>query len=203
MRRCDPIIRRDTGEAYQDFLIPLGRESEIETPTRERLAKLDRQRPKKGSNEEWEHPRITKMKDGLTRLAHKAEHAVDLATGSGRGGDDCACRPGRSGKHAENTGSGLRADRGDRPSRSTATRPRSWTAMARPTSSGLQGIPQQRLVGRTCTGLGPQLRFGADPRSQELGREGRRPEPVYGKRRRIRSPSGSISLGLPNGRRFR
>jgi transposase len=47
------------------------------------LARLDRKRPKKGSNEEWEHPhdpdaRITKMKDGRTKLGHKAEHAVDV-----------------------------------------------------------------------------------------------------------------------------
>src|SRR5207249_7299643 len=57
------------------------------TPTQEDLAKLDRKRPKKGSNEEWEHPddpdaKITKMKDGQTRLAHKAEHAVDMETGA-------------------------------------------------------------------------------------------------------------------------
>src|SRR5215831_17072610 len=81
------IVRRDTGEAYQDFLKRLAKESGIETPTREQLAKLDRKRPKKGSNEEWQHPhdpdaRITKMKDGRTHLAHKAEHAVDLETGA-------------------------------------------------------------------------------------------------------------------------
>lgn len=81
------IVRRDTGEAYQDFLTRLAKESGIETPTREQLAKLDRKRPKKGSNAEWKHPhdpdaRITKMKDGSTHLAHKAEHAVDLETGA-------------------------------------------------------------------------------------------------------------------------
>ena len=58
-----------------------------DTPTREDLAKLDRKRAKKGSNEEWEHPedpdaKITKMKDGQTHLAHKAEHAVDMETGA-------------------------------------------------------------------------------------------------------------------------
>src|SRR5215472_6403317 len=81
------IVRRDTGEAYQEFLTRLAKESGIETPTREQLAKLDRQRPKKGSNAEWQHPhdpdaRITKMKDGRTHLAHKAEHAVDMETGA-------------------------------------------------------------------------------------------------------------------------
>jgi transposase len=81
------IVRRDTGEGYQEFLTQLARASGIETPTREDLARLDRQRPKKGSNAEWTHPhdpdaKITKMKDGRTHLAHKAEHAVDLETGA-------------------------------------------------------------------------------------------------------------------------
>ena len=81
------IVRRDTGESYQDFLTKLARASGIETPTRADLAKLDRKRKHKGSNKDWEHPhdpdaRITKMKDGRTHLAHKAEHAVDLETGA-------------------------------------------------------------------------------------------------------------------------
>jgi transposase len=81
------IIRRDTGESYTEFLEGLARASGIETPTREDLARLDRKRPKKGSNEEWEHPddpdaAIAKMKDGRTHLAHKVEHAVDLKTGA-------------------------------------------------------------------------------------------------------------------------
>jgi transposase len=81
------IVRRDTGERYEEFLTRLAKESGIETPTREQLAKLDRKRPKKGSNDDWTHPhdpdaRITKMKDGRTHLAHKAEHAVDMETGA-------------------------------------------------------------------------------------------------------------------------
>ena len=81
------IVRRDTGESYNEFLTKLAKASGIETPTRADLAKLDRKRKKKGSNEDWEHPydpdaRIAKMKDGRTHLAHKAEHAVDLETGA-------------------------------------------------------------------------------------------------------------------------
>jgi transposase len=68
-------------------LTRLAQASGIPTPTREDLAWLDRKRPKKGSNDDWTHPqdpdaRITKMKDGRTHLAHKAEHAVDLETGA-------------------------------------------------------------------------------------------------------------------------
>ena len=81
------IVRRDTGEGYQDFLTQLAQASGIETPTRADLARLDRRRKKKGSNKDWTSPadpdaKITKMKDGRTHLAHKAEHAVDLDTGA-------------------------------------------------------------------------------------------------------------------------
>jgi transposase len=81
------IVRRDTGETYQGVLTQLAHASGIETPTRDDLARLDRKRKKKGSNDDWTHPddpdaKITKMKDHRTHLAHKAEHAVDLETGA-------------------------------------------------------------------------------------------------------------------------
>jgi transposase len=81
------LIRRDTGESYNDFLTKLAQASGIQTPTREDLAKIDRKRKNKASNEDWVNPndpdaRIAKMKDGRTHLAHKAEHAVDLDTGA-------------------------------------------------------------------------------------------------------------------------
>jgi transposase len=81
------IVRRDNGESYEEFLKGLARQSGVETPTREDLARVDRKRKKKGSNQEWVNPhdrdaRITKMKDGRTHLAHKAEHAVDMDTGA-------------------------------------------------------------------------------------------------------------------------
>ena len=81
------IVRRDNGQSYEEFLKELAQESGIATPTREDLARADRKRKKKGSNEEWVNPhdpdaRITKMKDGSTHLAHKAEHAVDMDSGA-------------------------------------------------------------------------------------------------------------------------
>src|SRR5213083_3070871 len=81
------IVRRDTGESYQKFLTRLAAASGIKTPTREALARLDRRRKKRTSNKDWENPsdpdaKITKMKDGRTHLAHKAEHAVDLDSGA-------------------------------------------------------------------------------------------------------------------------
>jgi transposase len=81
------IVRRDNEQTYNDYLKGLAQAAGIENPTREELARMDRKRKKKGSNEEWKSPadpdaRITKMKDGRTHLAHKAEHAVDLSSGA-------------------------------------------------------------------------------------------------------------------------
>ena len=81
------IVRRDTGEGYEEFLTRLAKASGISTPTRADLARIDRKRKKKGSNDDWMHPhdpdaKIAKMKDGRTHLAHKAEHAIDLETGA-------------------------------------------------------------------------------------------------------------------------
>lgn len=77
------IVRRDSGENYQEFFTALAKAAGIETPTPEDLARLDRKRKKTTSNQDWKHPwdpdaKVAKMKDGRTHLAHKAEHAVDL-----------------------------------------------------------------------------------------------------------------------------
>lgn len=81
------IVRRDGGESYDSFLESLAKESGIETPTRADLARLDKKRKKKASNDDWQNPNdpdaeITKLKDGRTHLAHKVEHAVDLDSGA-------------------------------------------------------------------------------------------------------------------------
>jgi transposase len=81
------LVRRDSGEDYQEMLRRLARESGIETPTAEDLIRVDRARKGKSlSNADWASPtdpeaRIAKMKDGTTHLAYKPEHAVDLDTG--------------------------------------------------------------------------------------------------------------------------
>src|SRR5271168_146002 len=81
------IVRKDTKQNYQEFLTDLAKASGIETPTREDLAKIDKKRKNKASNDDWENPhdpdaKIAKMKDGSTHLAHKAEHAVDMESGA-------------------------------------------------------------------------------------------------------------------------
>ena len=81
------LVRRDTGEDYQEMLRRLARESGIETPSAEDLIRFDRARKNKTlSNADWASPtdpeaRIARMKDGTTHLAYKPEHAVDLDTG--------------------------------------------------------------------------------------------------------------------------
>ena len=81
------IVRNDSGDSYDAFLTKLAQASGIETPTREELARIDKKRKNKASNDDWHNPhdpdaKITKMKDGRTHLAHKAEHSVDLDTGA-------------------------------------------------------------------------------------------------------------------------
>ena len=77
------IVRKDTGGDWKAYLRQLARAEGLENPTEEDLRRLDRNRPDKTvSNAQWESPtdpdsRITKMKDGRTHLAYKAEHAVD------------------------------------------------------------------------------------------------------------------------------
>ncbi len=81
------IVRRDSGESYDAFLESLAKESGIETPTRADLARIDKKRKNKASNDDWQNPNdpdaeITKLKDGRTHLAHKVEHAVDMDSGA-------------------------------------------------------------------------------------------------------------------------
>ena len=42
------IVRRDTGEDYEEFLAKLAKASGVGTPTRADLARIDRKRQKKG-----------------------------------------------------------------------------------------------------------------------------------------------------------
>ena len=81
------IVRRDTGEDWQEYVTRLMQEEGVirddQQPSEEELRRYDKKRKKKVSNEEWvsstdDDSRITQMKDGRTHLAYKAEHVVDL-----------------------------------------------------------------------------------------------------------------------------
>src|SRR6202165_5431670 len=80
------IVRRDTSENYMEYLRRLAQEAGLEAPDDE-LRRADRKRKKKASNDDWVNPHdpdaeVTKMKDGSTHFAYKAEQAVDLDTGA-------------------------------------------------------------------------------------------------------------------------
>lgn len=82
------IVRRDTGEDWKAYVTRLMHEAGAieadEEPTDEEIRRFDKQRKdKRVGNDDWvsttdEESRITRMKDGTTHLAYKAEHVVDL-----------------------------------------------------------------------------------------------------------------------------
>ena len=81
------IVRRDTGESYTGYLKRLAEAEGIDAPDAAALRRMDRKRRKKMSNDVWENPHdaeaeITRLKDGRTALAFKAENAVDMETGA-------------------------------------------------------------------------------------------------------------------------
>ena len=81
------IVRRDTGESYMAYLKRLAEADGIDAKDAAALLRMDRKRKKKTSNEDWKSPSdeeadITKLKDGRTALAYKAENAVDMETGA-------------------------------------------------------------------------------------------------------------------------
>jgi transposase len=81
------IVRRDNGASYDEHVKELMKTEGMEEPTPAERQRFDRRRKKSLSNRDWVNPfepeaRITKMKDGRTHLAYKAEHALDLETGA-------------------------------------------------------------------------------------------------------------------------
>jgi len=81
------IVRRDTGESYNAYLKRVAEAEGVEAPDAAALRRMDRKRRKKTSNKDWVSPadaeaEITKLKDGRTALAYKAENAVDMETGA-------------------------------------------------------------------------------------------------------------------------
>ena len=81
------IERRDTAESYTEYLRRLAKAEGLDENDESALRRMDRKRTKRMSNQEWVNPHdpeaeITRMKDGCTHLAYKAEQAVDLQTGA-------------------------------------------------------------------------------------------------------------------------
>src|SRR3982751_6854646 len=81
------IVRRDTGESYSAYLKRLAEAEGVEGADAAAWRRMDRKRRKKASKQDWTRPvdaeaEITKLKDGRTALAYKAENAVDMETGA-------------------------------------------------------------------------------------------------------------------------
>lgn len=83
------IVRKDSGDDWLAHLKVLAAQEGIQIASKADAIRFDKQRAKQGkktaSNADWKSPsdpdaRITKMKDGSTHLAYKAENAVDLET---------------------------------------------------------------------------------------------------------------------------
>ena len=77
------LVRRDTGEDWKAYVRGLAVADGLENPTDEELRRFDKKRKKTTSNTDWKSAtdadsRVTKMKDGRTHLAYKAEHALDV-----------------------------------------------------------------------------------------------------------------------------
>jgi len=185
------IVRRDTGESYEQFLTGLAQASGIETPTREDLAKLDKKRKNKASNKDWENPndpdsKITKMKDGRTHLAHKAEHATDLDTGAIVG---VTLQP---------------ADRGDTTSIDETVSEAVESLLDAGEYGGEIGLPQEVVADKgyhsnaTCADLKAMgiRSYLSEPDRGGRNWEGKAVErdAVYGNRRRIRGKRGKSLL---------
>lgn len=80
------IVRRDTGDAWKEYVRQLAAEEGVEIEDDDDLRRFDKKRKnKKVSNKDWKSAtdpdsRIMRMKDGRTHLSYKAEHAIDLET---------------------------------------------------------------------------------------------------------------------------
>ncbi|MGH8132433.1 MAG: transposase [Steroidobacteraceae bacterium] len=78
------MVHRVSQKTWRQYLQRLAKAAGIEQPTHDDLRRMDRKRTgKKVSNADWQSPtdpdsRIARMKDGTTRFAYKAEHAVDV-----------------------------------------------------------------------------------------------------------------------------
>ena len=80
-------MRRDDGHNYDEHGAQLMKAAGVEEPTPEQRQRFDQKRKKSLSNLDWVNPHdpeawLTKMKDGRTHLAYKAEQVVDLDTGA-------------------------------------------------------------------------------------------------------------------------
>jgi transposase len=81
------LVNRNTEEQYWEYVKRLAAQEGIDPEDATAVRKFDRNRPGKGSNQEWENPhdpdaKIGPKKDGATDMIYKPEAVVDLDTGA-------------------------------------------------------------------------------------------------------------------------
>ena len=81
------LVNRNTEEKYWDYVKRLAAEQGIDPEDTAAVRKFDRNRPGKGSNQDWVNPhepdaKIGRTKDGATDMIYKPEEVVDLDTGA-------------------------------------------------------------------------------------------------------------------------
>lgn len=81
------LVNRNTEEQYWEYVKRLAAENGVDPDDTAAVRKFDRNRPGKGSNQEWQNPhdpdaKIGRTKDGATDMIYKPEAVVDLDTGA-------------------------------------------------------------------------------------------------------------------------
>jgi transposase len=81
------LVHRNTAEEYWDYVKRLAAAQGIDPEDAAAVRQFDRQRPGKGSNQEWVNPhdpdaKIGRTKDGATDMTYKPEVVADLDTGA-------------------------------------------------------------------------------------------------------------------------
>lgn len=81
------LVNRNTEEQYWDYVKRLAAQQGIDPDDTAAVRKFDRNRPGKGSNQDWVNPhdpdaKIGRTKDGATDMIYKPEAVVDLDTGA-------------------------------------------------------------------------------------------------------------------------
>ena len=81
------LVNRNTAEQYWDYVKRLAAEQGIDPEDAAAVRKFDRQRPGKGSNQDWKNPhdpdaKIGPRKHGGTDMIYKPETVVDLDSGA-------------------------------------------------------------------------------------------------------------------------
>src|SRR3974377_1864278 len=81
------LVHRNTAEQYWDYVKGLAAEQGIDAEDAAAVRKFDRQRPGKGSNQDWENPhdpdaKIGPRKHGGTGMIYKPAQAAEFETGT-------------------------------------------------------------------------------------------------------------------------